>query len=92
MGQTWHNALDGISGAGSAVNFSAVTVVEHPEWEALTRALTIGIDEQLMHDPDLQLPYYFTVLSGPCTTDFVDGHFCVGRWPGGYGTNENCAI
>jgi hypothetical protein len=34
----------------------------------------------------------FTVTSGPCTTAFVDGHFCVGRWPGGYLPNEHCDI
>eukprot|EP01052_Picozoa_sp_SAG31_P029471 SAG31_NODE_2932_length_4897_cov_9.890163_1_plen_1249_part_00 len=32
----------------------------------------------------------FTVNSGPCT--LAEGGRCVGRWPGGYGPNENCAI
>ena len=32
------------------------------------------------------------MVSGPCTTAVVDGRFCVGRWPGGYGPNEYCKI
>ena len=34
----------------------------------------------------------FVVRSGPCTVAVVDGHSCVGRWPGGYGPNEDCEI
>ena len=32
----------------------------------------------------------FTVTFGPCTV--AEGGRCVGRWPGGYGPNEDCAI
>jgi hypothetical protein len=72
-----------------------VTVVEYPEWGALTGAVTAGADDQLVFDPpdmlDL-LPPFFIVLSGPCTTAAVDGHSCVGRWPGGYLPDEHCDI
>jgi hypothetical protein len=72
----------------------AVTVVEHPEWGALTGTVTAGADEGWVLDPAnlLNNVPFFTVLSGPCTTAAVNGHFCVGRWPGGYSTNEHCDI
>ena len=33
---------------------------------------------------------HFTVASGPCTLAW--GGRCVGRWPGGYGPDEDCTI
>eukprot|EP01051_Picozoa_sp_SAG22_P007249 SAG22_NODE_503_length_9694_cov_13.573736_5_plen_1203_part_00 len=35
-------------------------------------------------------PPHFEVRSGPCTLS--EGGRCVGRWPGGYGPNEDCEI
>ena len=71
-----------------------MTVVEHPDWGALTGTLTKADDQLVFDPPDMLdlLPPFFMVLSGPCTTAAVDGHFCVGRWPGGYLPNERCDI
>jgi hypothetical protein len=83
--------LNGLSGAGSRLSLEAVTVVERPEWGALTGTVTAGADgEPLTYTGNI--PPFFIVLSGPCTTAAVDGHFCVGRWPGGYLPNEHCDI
>jgi hypothetical protein len=87
-------ALRGLFGAGSRLSLEAVTVVEHAEWGVLTGTVTAGADEGLVLDPAVFLDSvpHFTVTSGPCTTAVVDGHFCVGRWPGGYLPNERCDI
>eukprot|EP01051_Picozoa_sp_SAG22_P007245 SAG22_NODE_503_length_9694_cov_13.573736_1_plen_228_part_00 len=86
-------AQAGLSGAGSRLVLEAVTVVEHPEWGALT-GTTMKANGELEYDGLNSLANLprFTVLSGPCTTALVDGHWCVGRWPGGYGPNEDCTI
>eukprot|EP01052_Picozoa_sp_SAG31_P042098 SAG31_NODE_6578_length_1965_cov_1.351018_2_plen_141_part_00 len=75
------------------MSLEAVTIVEHPEWGALMGTVVAGADGVSMTTTGNLPPlYFFVVLSGPCTTALVDGHFCVGRWPGGYGPNEDCAI
>jgi hypothetical protein len=84
--------LGGLSGAGSRLAFKAVTVVEHPEWGSLTGMAPADHEMEFVSDHLSNGPPSFLVLSGPCTTAFVDGNFCVGRWPGGYGPNEDCAI
>eukprot|EP01051_Picozoa_sp_SAG22_P004372 SAG22_NODE_232_length_14402_cov_58.042159_2_plen_579_part_00 len=89
--QVLATALDGMSGAGSRLTLETVTVVDYPEWGTLTGTVTAGADAQPWATTG-NLPPFFVVLSGPCTTAVVDGHFCVGRWPGGYGPNEDCAI
>ena len=80
----------GLAGAGSTLVFAAVTVPEHPEWGALTGTVTAAADGPLVLDPPGFIPLIFVVLSGPCTT--AEGGRCVGRWPGGYLPNEDCAI
>ena len=88
-------ALVGLAGAGSTLVFAAVSVPEHPEWGALTGTVTAAADGPPVFDPPgfiLDSEPYFKVLSGPCTTALVDGHFCVGRWPGGYLPSEDCEI
>eukprot|EP01051_Picozoa_sp_SAG22_P014172 SAG22_NODE_1682_length_3817_cov_8.486283_1_plen_190_part_00 len=86
-------ALAGLSGAGSRLVLEAVTVPERPEWGALTGTVTKADDDFVFDGLSslANLPR-FVVHSGPCTTALVDGHFCVGRWPGGYGPSEDCAI
>ena len=85
-------AVAGLAGAGSTLVFAAVTVPEHPEWGALTGTVTAAADGPPVLDPPGFMPSFFAVLSGPCTTAVVDGHFCVGRWPGGYLPDEDCEI
>ena len=65
---------------------------ENSEWGTQTGTVTAGAEgESLVLDPpDLQLPGYFVVNSGPCTV--AEGGRCVGRWPGGYLPNEDCTI
>ena len=85
-------AVYGLSGAGSRLAFDAVTVMERPEWGALSGTVTAAADGLPVTDPsDLRnfLPV-FTVNSGPCT--LAEGGRCVGRWPGGYLPNEECQI
>ena len=85
-------AVLGLSGAGSRLVLEAVTVPEHPEWGAQTGTVTAGAEGELpvLDPPDLQLPGFFVVNSGPCTV--AEGGRCVGRWPGGYLPDEDCAI
>jgi hypothetical protein len=75
---------------GGRLALEAVTVVEHLDWGALTG--TIVFEGGLVFDPPsfLRSGATFIVTSGPCT--LAEGGRCVGRWPGGYGPNEDCAI
>eukprot|EP01051_Picozoa_sp_SAG22_P003500 SAG22_NODE_172_length_16609_cov_14.370806_2_plen_2010_part_00 len=87
-------ALVGLAGARSWLALDAVTVVERPDWGALTGTVTWAGDREPPHydPPNLgraSLPT-FTVTSGPCTLS--ENGRCVGRWPGGYGPNEDCVI
>jgi hypothetical protein len=90
--QAFYTALGGLSGAGSRLSLEAVTVVEHPEWGARTGAVTKADDQLVFDPPDMHIPPFFIVVSGPCTTAVGDGRACVGRWPGGYLPNEHCDI
>eukprot|EP01050_Picozoa_sp_SAG11_P001297 SAG11_NODE_55_length_19449_cov_28.630135_6_plen_246_part_00 len=91
--QAFNTAVLGLSGVGSRLALEAVTVPEHPEWGALTGTLTAAADgEGRTSTGNIPNPLFFIVVSGPCTTAVVDGHSCVGRWPGGYGVNEHCDI
>ena len=85
--------MAGLSGAGSQLVLDAVTVPENSEWGAQTGTMTARAEGELpvLDPPDLQLPLpTFVVLSNPCTV--AEGGRCVGRWPGGYGPSEDCAI
>eukprot|EP01050_Picozoa_sp_SAG11_P018847 SAG11_NODE_2913_length_2842_cov_109.057966_1_plen_623_part_00 len=86
-------AVGGLSGIDSMVTLEAVTVSEHLELGVLTgTAVATGVEGELpvLAPPDLQLPPFFHVISGPCTV--ADGGRCVGRWPGGYSNDEHCEI
>ena len=89
--QALATALAGLSGAGSRVALAAVTVEQSSVALTGTVTLTGDSDQSVVLEPPDLLPN-FVVLSGPCTTALVDGHFCVGRWPGGYRPGEECAI
>eukprot|EP01051_Picozoa_sp_SAG22_P007246 SAG22_NODE_503_length_9694_cov_13.573736_2_plen_281_part_00 len=84
-------AQAGLSGAGSRLALEAVSLVESPEVGALTGTVTAEADGEGLATTG-NIPPFFVVLSGPCTTALVDGHWCVGRWPGGYGPGEDCAV
>eukprot|EP01052_Picozoa_sp_SAG31_P003088 SAG31_NODE_115_length_24128_cov_47.693912_11_plen_1303_part_00 len=88
--QSLGTAMLGLSEASSRLQLESVTVVEHPEWGALTGSVTKA-EAGLEFDPPNFVPaVFFVVLSGPCTVD--EGGRCVGRWPGGYGPDEDCEI
>ena len=82
-------AMFALSGAGSTLELSAVTV---PGQGELSGMVAVQADGSKAMDPaslaDL-LPGYFITTSGPCTVS--EGGRCVGR-AGGYGTNEDCTI
>ena len=85
----WATAQSGLSGAGSRLIIEAVTLPEAPAAGAFTRTVTVGADGEVKtYTGNVQST--FVVLSGPCTV--AEGGRCVGRWPGGYLPNENCAI
>jgi hypothetical protein len=83
-------AVNQLSGAGSTLRLSAVTVPEFPDASELTGTMTVGADGSKATDPPRfgSLPS-FTVSSGPCAVS--EGGRCVGR-PGGYLKNEHCEI
>jgi hypothetical protein len=87
-------AVVGMSGSGSQLVLEAVTVSNRAGLDVLTGTVTVGGmgGAPVLHPPDLGLPLFFEVLTGPCTAAIVNGHFCVGRWPGGYAPNEDCQI
>jgi hypothetical protein len=73
-----------LSGAGSTLHLSAVTLSDQPGWGALTGAATILADGSKTIEPPewgVATSASFIVTSGPCTVS--DGGRCVGR-PGGY--------
>lgn len=82
-----------LSGAGSTLRLSAVTVPEAPDAGELTGTVTaMGANVSKTIDPSTLfdgLPGTFDVLFGPCTVS--DGGRCVGR-PEGYGSSEECEI
>ena len=90
-GQVMTTAMAGLSGAGSWLALEAVTLEETTF--ALTGTVT-KVDSAIVCDPPGLGGGFgaatFTVLSGPCTLS--EGGRCVGRWPNGYGPNEDCAI
>eukprot|EP01051_Picozoa_sp_SAG22_P004820 SAG22_NODE_269_length_13236_cov_124.463424_9_plen_168_part_00 len=90
LAATFFTAVFGLSEAGSALSFAAVTVLERPELGALTGTVTVG--DPWVYTGNIPQLSGFIVRSGPCTTALVDGHACVGRWPGGYLPNEDCEI
>eukprot|EP01050_Picozoa_sp_SAG11_P011425 SAG11_NODE_1209_length_5520_cov_6.530529_5_plen_260_part_00 len=91
--QALATALAGLSGAGSRLALEAVTVAEWGALTALTGTVTKTDAGAVLDPPSLGVEsLFFLVLSGPCTTAVVDAHFCVGRWPGGYGPSEDCTI
>ena len=85
-------AMTQLSGMGSTLKLSAVTVLGQREEFAGT--LTIAQDGSMTTDSAnlqgfmLHLPH-FTIRSGPCTVS--EGGRCVGR-PEGYRANERCTI
>ena len=79
-----------LSGAGSTLRLSAVTLPEQPEVGELKGTMTVEADGSKTIDPPAfgqTVP--FLVLSGPCTVS--DGGRCVGR-PRGYLGSEACDI
>eukprot|EP01051_Picozoa_sp_SAG22_P012904 SAG22_NODE_1388_length_4521_cov_13.635233_3_plen_706_part_00 len=79
-----------LAGSGSRLELEGVTIVERPE-RPLTGMLADGIvSDGTMSELLFGDTATFTVLSGPCT--LAEGGRCVGRWPGGYGPNEECTI
>ena len=83
-----------LSGAGSTLRLSEVTVSEATDADQLTGTMTVGADGSMAIDsatpwPDWLLPGYFTVSDGPCAVS--EGGRCVGR-PGGYLPRESCLI
>ena len=67
-------------------------MVERPEWGALMGTATVAAEGEspTFDPPTLFGEGPFVVISGPCTLS--EGGRCVGRWPGGYGPNKDCAI
>jgi hypothetical protein len=81
-----------LSGTGSALRLSAVTVPEFPDQGALTGTATVGAGGSTAIDPGgwgLTGAPKFLVLSGPCTVS--ESGRCVGR-ARGYTPDEACAI
>jgi hypothetical protein len=89
-----------LSGAGSTLRLTAVTVPDQPSGGVLTGTATVQADGSKASDPPdwgrSKAVAFFIVSSGPCTVS--DGGRCVGR-PGGYtggdrerGEGEACAI
>ena len=79
-----------LSGEGSTLQLSAVTVPERPDVGERTGTMTVGADGSTVVDPPNFVNFggpYFTVTSGPC----VAYGGCVGR-PDGYLPNESCEI
>jgi hypothetical protein len=84
-----------LSGAGSTLRLSEITVPEVPDWGILTVTTTVGPDG-FTKTNEPATPFngharssWFTVTSGLCAIS--DGGRCVGR-PNGYGRNEDCTI
>ena len=81
-----------LSGTGSALRLSAVTVPEFPDQGALTGTATVGVGGSTAIDPagwGLTGAPKFLVVSGPCTVS--EGGRCVGRALG-YMPDEACTI
>jgi len=81
-----------LSGAGSRLRLSAVTVLEHRDWGGLTGTVAVGEDGLSTVDPPkfgTDVPSIFLVVAGPC--EVSEGGRCVGR-PEGYLGSESCAI
>lgn len=88
----WLTGVAGQSGTGSQLILDAVTFPEQPQHGMLDGTVSVRTgEEMLVFDPPDLVPH-FVVVSGPCTAAVVDGHMCVGRWPGGYLPNEHCEI
>ena len=79
-----------LSGAGSRLRLSAVTLPEYPALGELTGTMTVG-DSITIDPPFFGTPVTgtFAVTSGPC--EVSGGGRCVGR-PGGFNVNERCNI
>ena len=78
-----------LSGTGSTLRLVVVTVVEYPEWGALTGMETVGANGSKIVDSPTPWPAFFAVASGPC--EVTHGGRCVGR-AGGYMPSEACDI
>jgi hypothetical protein len=81
-----------LSGAGSRLRLSAVTLPEYLAAGELAGTMVVGEDGSLSVDPprwSQSNPGIFTVSSGPC--EVSEGGRCVGR-PNGYSPNEDCEI
>ena len=80
---------------GSQTRLDTVSVLQHPEWGALSGTITTRADGSATSDMPSwstvtrKLPGMFAVASGPCTVSA--GGVCVGR-PNGYSPNEDCSI
>ena len=83
-------------GSGGLLILDGVAIVGVPGQVTLIGTAMGGTGTELpvLNPPDLQLtsffPAHFVVLSGPCT--LAEGGRCVGRWPGGYLSDEDCEI
>ena len=87
-----------LSGVGSTLRLSAITVLELPNQVALTGTMTVDDDSGPSAPKTIEPPGWgvtgppvFVAVSGPCVCTVSDGGSCVGR-PGGYGISEDCAI
>ena len=79
-----------LSGAGSTLRLSAVTLAESPDAGELTGTMAVAADgTKTVEPPNWGRPCAFVVTSGPCTVS--DDGRCVGR-PDGYMPDEQCAI
>lgn len=83
-------AMRELGGAGSALHFADVTVLEHHYAPLQTIAITVNDDGSRTHEGSLSFGSpVFNVSSGPC--EVSQGARCVGRVHG-YGPNEDCEI
>ena len=87
-------ALYHLHGNGSRLVISGIAVAEHMGEGELVGTITASGNTAssnnnpfIREPPDFLRPY-FIVVSGPCTTS-ASGQ-CVGRWPSGYGPQEEC--
>eukprot|EP01046_Picozoa_sp_COSAG06_P062919 COSAG06_NODE_14386_length_1161_cov_1.161017_1_plen_265_part_10 len=87
---TMSAAMSELGGAGSALHFADVTVLEHHYAPLQTIAITVNDDGSRTHEGSLSFGSpVFNVSSGPC--EVSQGARCVGRVHG-YGKNEDCEI
>ena len=78
-----------LSGAGSTLRLSAVTLPEVPAAGELTGTMSVEADGSKTIDSPAPWLGLFAVTSGPCAVS--DGGRCVGR-AGGYLPSERCVI